>query len=289
MSGLFRIPRASSDKRGVFVISYRRANKVKTWSMLRRFHYTGDKFVVAARDDPELEEYRRLFRDDLIEYNRELVDCDYCDNLPRDNTYPSPLAVRNVLWDVAAELGWTHFLVLDDDYSHILGSLAWRVASHERSLVASLQKFPNYLDRLFAIFWDFLDDCPNVMCVCMAQTGEVANNEFRKVMQTFFLRTDRRFDFVGRGNDDVSTYYVHGLRGKLFLQNYTCVVKQMMTQTNPGGLTDYYRIFGTYAKSFYTFMQWPGNCRVSFVSFVNRLHHSIFQHSYPEILRSAYA
>lgn len=265
------------------IISYRRAARVKTARLLRRLKWTGPVYIVVSSDDDQLSEYQRL-HDNVYVFDRSAVKCDYYDNRPPSG----PLAARNIAWDIAAELGWTHFVVLDDDYYAMQIYQAW--AKQHRELVQNtsitISRVPDqWGDRLFNRMWDLLDEVPRILCVSLSQSGDRTDYIKRKVMQTFFLRTDRRFEFVARLNDDVTTYYDLGLQGGIVLQMPSLHVKQGQTQAQLGGLTDDYLRDGTYAKSMYTVLRWPAHCQVDYLSDVGRIHHQIAPYSYPLIVR----
>ena len=95
-------------------------------------------------------------------------------------------------------------------------------------------------------------------------------------MNSFFCSTSRKFDFISRMNDDVSTYVSLGNKGYLFLTIPMICLEQKETQSSDGGLTDMYKAFGTYVKSFYTIMYQPSSVKVGLMGDTHkRLHHSI--------------
>jgi hypothetical protein len=105
-------------------------------------------------------------------------------------------------------------------------------------------------------------------------------------MNTLFCKTNRRFDFVGRMNDDVNTYCTLGNRGDLFLSIAAVDIVQIPTQANSGGLSEAYLETGTFTKSFYSVMGSP-----SFVSIQamgpahSRLHHIVdWETAVPKII-----
>lgn len=67
-------------------------------------------------------------------------------------------------------------------------------------------------------------------------------------------------------------------------------LNQIMTQTNPGGLTDIYLSSGTYVKSFYTVMMAPSCVTVSPLKSAHpRFHHQItWDYAVPKILSQRY-
>ena len=85
-------------------------------------------------------------------------------------------------------------------------------------------RLPQDMDQVFDLMLDFLDDT-GAATVAFAQGGDqiggVKGGNFkqgivRKAMNTFFCRTDRPVGFLGRLNEDVNAYVVHGSRGCAF-------------------------------------------------------------------------
>jgi len=227
--------------------------------------------------------YQKTY-DNLYVFDRNSVQCDYYDNAPPSG----PLAARNIAWDTAAKLGWTHFVVLDDDYGGMQIYQNWGMQYRELLIntKGEIRKVPEqWGDCLFHSLWDLLDDVPQIQCVSLSQSGDRADHIKQKVMQTFFLRTDRRFQFVARLNDDVTTYYDLGLRGEIVLQMPALQIRQWQTQKQPGGLSEDYLRYGTYAKSMYTVLRWPAHCQVDYIPSVGRIHHKIATYAYPLIIQ----
>ena len=96
-------------------------------------------------------------------------------------------------------------------------------------------------------------------------------------MNFWILSTKRRYEYISRMNDDVSTYTVLGNKGLLFLTIPLIAIQQRETQQNEGGLTDMYKKLGTYVKSFYTVMYQPSSVKVEMMRSHHdeRLHHAI--------------
>lgn len=95
-------------------------------------------------------------------------------------------------------------------------------------------------------------------------------------MNAFFMATNRPFKFVGRINEDVNTYVSLGKTGTLFLTHPTLSVCQLETQSNSGGLTEFYLDQGTFVKSFYTLLFCPSSVKVSTMGQKHlRLHHRV--------------
>ena len=67
-------------------------------------------------------------------------------------------------------------------------------------------------------------------------------------------------------------------------------INQPITQTNSGGLTEFYLDGGTYLKSFYTVIFSPSCTKVSLMGSVNpRLHHKVsWNNAVPKIISENY-
>ena len=98
----------------------------------------------------------------------------------------------------------------------------------------------------------------------------------RKAMNTFFCKVDRRFEFVGRINEDVNTYTSLGRVGKVLLTISDMNIQQTQTQKTGGGMTGVYLDNGTYLKSFYSILYCPSGVKISCMGESHkRIHHRV--------------
>jgi hypothetical protein len=115
----------------------------------------------------------------------------------------------------------------------------------------------------------------------------------RKAMNSFICDVERPITFVGRINEDVTTYVTLGALGGLFFTYSRLQLEQYATQTNSGGLTPYYLDAGTYVKSFYTVIAAPSCIQVRMFGRggqAGRLHHRVdWRHAVPKILHEQHA
>lgn len=265
----------------VFILSHGRADRVITYSTLRKQGYKGKIYVIADNEDKQLSAYRERFGKELIVFNKKKMaeTTDACDNWGKRN---SVVFARNFNFIAAKELGITHFLQLDDDYRRFEWCL-----NDKKEYVCAQNKIVD-VHRLFSACYDFLDTTP-FDCIALAQTGDFIGGAetklvryastgqiYRKAMNSFFYRTDRPVQFLGMGNDDVNTYVSGGRVGKLFATIPQARIGQEQTQVSAGGLTQMYLEQGTYIKSFYTVMISPSSVKITTMGAVNRrLHHQI--------------
>lgn len=276
----------NSERRfAVLILSHGRPDRVITYDSLRRYGYEGPVYLVVDDEDPTLDAYRERFGDAVVVFDKraEAAQTDVGDIRPERNVV---VFARNAAFGIARELGLTHFLVLDDDY---------------RSFVFRSKrggKVPREIGAVMDATLDLLD-VSGAVTVAWSQGGDhfggvaggyAAKGLTRKAMNAFFLRVDRPFRFMGRVNEDVNAYVVHGSRGLLFLTTTRFQLNQLQTQSNPGGLTDEYLASGTYVKSFYTVMMAPSCAKIGAMGRTDRrFHHEIaWDNAVPKIVSGRY-
>jgi hypothetical protein len=274
----------------ILILTYNRAGNIKTLNTLKRAGVSDGCYLVVSDDDPALLEYKKQFVNMVQVFSKEEYrkKTDMCDLSESNRTV---LLARNAAFDIAARLGYEYFLELDDDY------VGFEIRFNRNSEYKPKLIWANLL-AVFDAFFHYYKSI-NALALCMAQGGDFIGGNSdgklvpsmrRKAMNVFFLSTSRRFNFVGRLNDDVNTYLTHGARGGLFLTAMPASIVQGETQSNYGGLTEEYLHFGTYAKSFYSVMVAPSCTKVGTLGDPRsphyRLHHKINWHNAaPKILR----
>lgn len=265
-----------------FILSHGRPDNVRTHKALRNAGYSGKIFVIVDDEDPSIDQYKINFPDEIIVFCKSDYDSafDVGDNFKGRG---SVVWARNASFEIAKDLGLTHFVQFDDDYG------SFRI----RHGVDSVRVTD--MDKMIQSFLSFLT-IEGVKTIAMAQGGDLFGNEIgrvrlkRKAMNSFFCRTDRPFSFHGRLNDDVNTYMVHGHRGGLFFTLMNVQLEQAQTQSQEGGLTEAYLDFGTYVKSFYSVMMCPSAVKVQVLKSTHRrLHHQItWNNAAPMILSESH-
>lgn len=272
-----------------FILTNGRPDGVLTYDTLRRCGYTGRIVLLVDDLDKARDAYVRKYGDEVFVFDKRAAAA-VTDSGDNRESLGSVLYARNASFDVAKSLGVRYFVQLDDDYEN------FQYRFDERFHYAP--KVVRNLDRVFAAFLGFYKKA-GVDSIAMAQGGDFIGGEEaslaqavtlkRKCMNSFFCSTDRPFRFVARMNDDVTTYVLLGSQGRLFFTANQVNLNQLVTQSNPGGLTEMYLDAGTYVKSFYTVMFHPSSVRVGTIrgkSGATRLHHQIaWRYTVPMILR----
>lgn len=274
----------------VFIISHGRPDKVITLRALKKAGYTGKIFIVCDNEDKTVEDYRKNYGSQMVlvfdkAHYASLVDS--CDNFQNRRTTTH---ARNACFDLAKERGFDYFLVLDDDYNGF------------RYLFNQAGEFqPVKVGRMSDIALAccrWMESDKRIASICFLQGGDVfgggectnfKNNIFpfqkRKAMNSFFCKTNRRFWFFSRLNEDVNTYLGLGMRGMLFFSIPDVKLNQAQTQVTAGGMSDAYLASGTYVKSFYSVMLYPAFAKVTVPQSMKRLHHKIsWNNAVPKIL-----
>jgi len=287
------IPKMSKTVFGALILSHGRSDNVITFNTLRKFGYTGDIKIVVDNEDKTVALYQEKFgKENVIIFDKKAVS----DTFDEGDNFQDRRAIiyaRNASFKIAEELGWTHFIQLDDDYTDWKWAFGSDRKYHPNQQIVSL-------DRVFMCLVDFLNTTPT-LTIALAQGGDFIGGEHsrnlkaidlgvngkRKAMNTFVCRVDNPIGFVGRINEDVNTYIRKGMVGELFFATNCARIDQRMTQTNNGGMTDLYKDSGTYVKSFYTVMYAPSCVAVQpFQTKYQRLHHRIsWRNAIPKILR----
>ena len=274
----------------IFVISHGRADKIPTIKTLQKVGYTGKVFIVCDNEDSTVADYqlKHGFENVLIfdkKHYASLVD--NADNFQNRRTTTH---ARNACFDFAKQMGFEYFLVLDDDYIAI------------RHLLTKQQTYKQHnvknFDNVVKAFLQFLECDNRIASICFLQGGDLVGGEQsyeqhrrmfpfqkRKAMNSFFCKTERRFWFFSRLNEDVNTYLLLGSVGHIFLSVPELALWQAKTQSAAGGMSESYLSSGTYVKSFYTVMIRPSCAIVTVTAAMKRLHHKIsWNNAVPKII-----
>ena len=276
----------------VFILTYGRADNIKTYKTLKRFGYTGKTYFICSDDDKQLNKYKELHKDKEVVFSKK----DYKNKFDIGDNFDDERVVvyaRNACFDLAKEIGVKYFLVLDDDYTDF---------SYRFNAELSYNKGRGYINKVDDIFEAILEYYKSIPAktIALSQNGDWIGGENsgwakelklkRKCMNSFFCSTERPFEFSGRINEDVNAYTRLGATGDLFFTIPNVSLKQTDTQVNDGGLTDIYLSQGTYVKSFYSVMFSPSAVKVAMLNTErSRLHHRVsWNNAIPMILSEKY-
>ena len=277
----------SGNKYIIFILSYGRPDNVKTLKTLNRLYYSGDYRIICSDDDPTIKQYQKNFPNKILIFNKDEVakSFDTGDNQDDKRTV---VFARNSCWHFAKQIGYKYFFQFDDDYYGFFYRVDNNGLYNTRN--PRIKNINPFLDIMFHYFLNM-----NAHSLCMAQAGDFLGGRectvftkglHRKAMNSFLCSTDRPFKFMGRINEDVSTYVNLGSKGYLFFTFCEFELKQETTQGNDGGMTDTYKAEGTYVKSFFSVMYNPSCVKIGLFGEKNlRLHHKIkWENAVPKIM-----
>lgn len=258
----------------VFIMVYGRPDKVLTYNTLKKRGYTGKVYFVGDNTDSEIEGYKKLYGDDLLVFDKKEVAKKY-DSGDNSGDLRSTMYAANTIFDLAKQKGIKYFFIMCDDYFDFYYALPNTKG----------QVTPFNLDLIFDFMLNFYINS-NALSIAFAQTGDFIGGfdngkgiyrfSKRKAMNTFLCSTDRRFNFLGRMNEDVTTYVNLGSKGNLFLTIPVIALGQKDTQQVKKGLTEAYVDNGTYIKSMFSVIYNPSCVKASMMNASHkRIHHSI--------------
>jgi len=259
----------------VFILTHGRADNVLTYNTLKKCGYTGKIYFVVDNEDESIARY-------IINYGVQYVKVfdkkKIADNSDEANNFDNRKVIvhaRNYCFELAKSLGYKYFIQLDDDYYEFI----YKFSDSKGQVLAK------DINKIFDLMFEFYKKT-NALSICFAQTGDfiggidngkgVYRFSKRKCMNSFFCSTDREFKFLGSINEDVNTYTTLAGRGGLFLTIPVFAINQKDSQTQKSGMSDIYKLQGTYVKSFSTVLMQPSNVSVSMMNASHkRIHHSI--------------
>lgn len=271
-----------------FILTHGRPDRVFTLDALAKHGYTGKWFLVVDDEDKTLPQYIERFGEEkVLVFSKDEIakTIDEATNAPKRGVI---LYARNACWQLAEQVGCQHFIQLDDDYHRF----CFKYDGMLRYGTWSIGDLDRVWGEMFAYFRS-----TSILTLAMSQEGDHIGgynasdkadiNTKRKAMNSFICSLDRRFEFFGNINEDVNTYALGTLQGKLFLTLLGLALLQMPTQSNAGGMTETYADSGTYLKSFYSVMYAPSCVIVkNIVAGFQRIHHKVdWDLAAPKILR----
>lgn len=278
----------TSKRLAVFIMVHGRPENNWTYDTLRKCGYKGDIYLVGDDQDHTINDYRKKYPKELIVFDKEearkLVDAGDNSGDLRSTLYSS-----SKIHEIAKQMKYEYFFIMCDDYTNI----RYRFTDRDEYVT---DKYVGNLDALFSAMITFMENAKQITCLALAQAGDFIGGTGsaiaqdmtlrRKAMNTFLCSTNRPFKFMGRMNEDVTTYINLGSKGLLFYTTPQIAIDQKATQSEEGGLTELYKAYGTYVKSFFSVMYNPSSVKISMMGTSNaRIHHKIlWKYAVPKLL-----
>lgn len=273
-----------------FILTHGRPEKVYTVEALRKAGYTGRIVIVIDNEDKTAQGYYDKYGNDVVMFDK-LKKSKEFDTIDRGTDRRAIVYARNACFDIAEQLDYKYFVELDDDYTNF----------RQRFIKESGQLGSWYLRDFDAVVDSMITflDTSGALTVAFAQTGDFIGGKdskvfkdrlARKAMNSFFCKTENKFTFMGRINEDVNTYVNLGSKGNLLFTVADMSLDQTQTQANSGGMTELYGATGTYTKTFFTIISNPSSVKVCTVGISHpRIHHRIdWDRAVPKIISGSY-
>ena len=275
----------------VFILTHGRPELQHTYKSLRKHGYDGPVYFVIDNLDETAEEHKRLYGESVVVFDKKEWQ-KKTDTMDIDSRLDVVVYARNAVFQIAKDLGYRYFVVLDDDYKN------YEHRYEEGNKLKTIT--PKDVGKAFEASFKFLIDS-GILCYCWEQGGDFiggANGRFkkrcvRKIMNTYFFDAEKPVVFKGTINEDMVASLYHGLLGDVIISSCDMSIQQMQTQKQSGGLTDAYLHYGTYVKSFYAVMMNPSCVKVAAMgdpkSGHYRMHHRVrYDLSCPVIISDRY-
>lgn len=259
----------------VFIMVHGRPEKCLTYDTLKRCGYTGKTYLVADNIDNTVDEYKDKYGDMVIVFNKPYASKKY-DSGDNTGDLRSTMYAANEIFNISETLGIKYFYIMCDDYYEFDYMFKDDIKG---------MKLAKNIDIIFDLMIEFYKKT-NALSITFAQTGDFIGGidngkgayrfSKRKAMNSFLCSTERRFEFMGRMNEDVTTYVNLGQKGELFLTIPVLAINQKDHQQQKKGLTEMYLDNGTYVKSMFSVIYNPSCVKVSMMNANHkRIHHSI--------------
>lgn len=262
----------------VFILTHGRPDRQYTTASLIKRGYSGKIYYVVDTDDATQERYIEKFgEENVLLFDKKEIAKEF-DTGYNFGEYGAIVYARNVCFRFAKQLGIRYFMELDDDYTHFL----WKIDTNHNYREKDIKNINKPILAMLKMF----KKAQQITSVAMAQNGDFIGGKNggmadmpvkRKLMNSMICDTEREFEFVGALNEDVNNYTYNGRRGKVFFTVPYISLKQVTTQSNSKGMTDVYKKYGTYLKSFYSVMYNPSAVKVSVMQTGGepRIHHKV--------------
>jgi hypothetical protein len=274
----------------IFILTHGRADNCITFKTLQKMGNTYPVYFIVDNEDKTIKQYQKNFgKENVIIFDKQkyFENADTFDNF---NIKTAILYARNATYDIAKELGYNYFLQLDDDYKEfeyrINGAMNY----------PSNYKYVKNLDIILTAFLRYFKSI-SAKSIAMSQGGDwfggkdaFGNAPKRKVMNSFFCKTNNPIVFKGVFNDDVNTYTTTQITNEFFLTIPHIRIGQIGSQQLTGGMSNVYHNMGTYVKSFYSVMNAPNCTKINTMGVKHRrLHHNInWNNAVPCIINEIY-
>lgn len=187
----------------VYILSYERANDIKTLDILKKYNYNGHYYVVCSEDDPQIRQYKKTIRaDNLLVFNKydyistfdTFISSDKNKTMLKSASY-----ARNFILNHARNNNIKTFCMMDDDIQKIRFRY---VDCNGKFRAKEIQN----ITEIFRAMSDFVLSSQRISCLSIALSSGYfggVNGTYKKGMtrwcfQIYVINTNtcRNFDSI---------------------------------------------------------------------------------------------
>lgn len=248
------------DSFAVFIISHGRAGKVITLETLKRCGYSGRYFIVVDNEDNQLERYFGEYgAENVIVFNKQEY-VEKIDTISVGAERKTPLFARNAVNDIASKKGLRFYAVYDDDLTDILYRYDDRGKLRKKNITC--------IDEIFDVMVEFMDDA-DVDAMAFTNAGGLiggVGGRWREGLRrqganTYILRTDRTYPFIGTYNEDMNLSLLMAAVGRLIFELTHIAFYAPERGSNTGGLSEAYTQKDWHYINFHSVVCCPWCCK----------------------------
>lgn len=249
-------------KFAVFIISHERADRVDTYTVLKKGGYTGKIFVVVDDVDKQLNEYKERFKKNLLIFNK-MDYIDSADTVEPYKRYASAVYARNAVEDFAKEIHLDTFLMIDDDITGL--RYRWVENGSVKSLVVK-----GGLDKVFEYYSQYMLDT-EIACTSfpftmfyIAGTHDLERriSEYRHTYQIHIRNAHKEVEWTGTINHDTITQLLTMKKGYIWWSIPHLVFDAKPMNSEKGGLKEVYDTIGDFNMAFLAMITSPDCCSI---------------------------
>lgn len=220
----------------IFILSHNRARGIDTLTMLKRYGYNGNYYVVISDDDSQIDEYKSIVdKGHLLIFDKE--DFYYAQDTFVGSAQPvvsASLYARNFIIRTAKLMGLKHFIMADDDINGIL----FRYEEGGKMRTREIEKITPILEAML----EFIECSGHIGGLCFALddgyfgglNGNFAKGLTRKIFQFMMFKTSETWEFVGARWEDSILSMVN--KNRLFFCIWLLSIKTPKMRSNRGGI-----------------------------------------------------
>lgn len=251
------------DDFAIMIVTHARAKKQTTFQMLRKAGYAGKVYFVCDDQDPELEEYQKLYAEDVLIYSK-AVEYPESDSMTNRKELTTPLYGYNYCFKAAKEKGLKCFAVCDDDLTRI---------SLRPVINGKLKDFSvTDADRLFTNMMKYMLSANIGMLgptMSGAYIGGVKNKKVQKgvcwdLSQMIFFQPDFEARFRCYVYPDRMIALDASTTGQPAFKTMLISIASPVQGTNSGGMSKSYEQDAQwYCRNFYAVMAYPSAAKIN--------------------------